>query len=90
MVFTVSFPDEICRELFFFLNLEAKFHLLFIQLECYFVYKAGFLFFPASEDEKIPALLSNDQPIRKWDDEDVDENDIKDSWEDFDEPAPLV
>ncbi|CAL9028789.1 unnamed protein product [Prunus brigantina] len=41
------------------------------------------------EDEKIPALLSNDQPIRKWDDEDVDENDIKDSWEDFDEPAPL-
>lgn len=25
-----------------------------------------------------------------WDDEDVDENDVKDSWEDDDEPAPPV
>lgn len=24
-----------------------------------------------------------------WDDEDLDENDIKESWEDEDEPAPV-
>ncbi|XP_009344143.2 eukaryotic translation initiation factor 3 subunit J-like isoform X2 [Pyrus x bretschneideri] len=41
------------------------------------------------EDEKAPTLLSKDQPVHKWDDEDVDENDITESWEDLDEPAPL-
>ena len=41
------------------------------------------------EDEQIPPLLSKEQPKIKWDDEDVDENDIKESWEDEDEPVPV-
>ncbi|KAI4347359.1 hypothetical protein L6164_008175 [Bauhinia variegata] len=40
------------------------------------------------EDEQIPPLISKEQPKSKWDDEDVDENDVKESWEDEDEPAP--
>lgn len=40
-----------------------------------------------SEDETIPAL-QKEQPKNKWDDEDVDDNDVKESWEDDDEPAP--
>lgn len=40
------------------------------------------------EDEKIPPLLSKEQTKNRWDDEDVDENDVKESWEDEDEPAP--
>ncbi|XWS08540.1 hypothetical protein CRYUN_Cryun40dG0011300 [Craigia yunnanensis] len=38
-----------------------------------------------AEDE-IPPLLSKEQPKSKWDDEDVDDTDIKESWEDEDEP----
>ncbi|KAL8167721.1 hypothetical protein V2J09_009220 [Rumex salicifolius] len=41
-----------------------------------------------SEDEQVPALLKKDQPRSKWDDEDLDEDEIKDSWEDEDEPTP--
>ena len=41
------------------------------------------------EDEQVPPLLPKEQPKSKWDDEDVDENDIKESWEDEDEPAPV-
>ncbi|XP_057446705.1 uncharacterized protein LOC130738632 [Lotus japonicus] len=40
------------------------------------------------EEQFTPLDVKKDQPISKWDDEDVDENDVKDSWEDFDEPAP--
>ncbi|KAJ9162437.1 hypothetical protein P3X46_022211 [Hevea brasiliensis] len=40
------------------------------------------------EDEQIPPLLAKEQPKSKWDDEDVDENEVKESWEDEDEPAP--
>lgn len=43
-------------------------------------------FLEAEDFEPLPAkveLKSN------WDDEDVDENDIKDSWEEEDEPAPV-
>ncbi|XP_054814035.1 LOW QUALITY PROTEIN: uncharacterized protein LOC129314576 [Prosopis cineraria] len=40
------------------------------------------------EDEHIPPLNLIKQPRSKWDDEDVDENDVKESWEDEDEPAP--
>ncbi|PON86241.1 Eukaryotic translation initiation factor 3 subunit J [Trema orientale] len=40
------------------------------------------------EDEHIPPVLTKEQPKSKWDDEDLDENDVKDSWEDEDEPAP--
>lgn len=40
-----------------------------------------------SEDEQIPPVLSTEQPKNTWDDEDVDENDVKESWEDEDEPA---
>ncbi|KAJ9141272.1 hypothetical protein P3X46_031822 [Hevea brasiliensis] len=39
------------------------------------------------EDEQIPPLLAKEQPKSKWDDEDVDEIDVKESWEDEDEPA---
>ena len=41
-----------------------------------------------SEDEHIPPL-QKEQPKNKWDDEDVDDNDVKESWEDEDEPAPV-
>lgn len=40
------------------------------------------------EDEQIAPITLKKQPKNKWDDEDVDENDIKESWEDEDEPAP--
>lgn len=39
------------------------------------------------EDEPAPLVIKK-EPKSMWDDEDVDENDIKDSWEDDDEPAP--
>eukprot|EP00258_Populus_trichocarpa_P028390 XP_024444409.1 eukaryotic translation initiation factor 3 subunit J-like isoform X2 [Populus trichocarpa] len=40
------------------------------------------------EDVQVRHLLSKEQPKNKWDDEDVDEDDVKESWEDEDEPAP--
>ncbi|OIT40232.1 PREDICTED: eukaryotic translation initiation factor 3 subunit J-like [Nicotiana attenuata] len=40
------------------------------------------------EDEQIPDLLKKDQPRSKWDDEDAEDNDIKESWEDEDETTP--
>lgn len=40
------------------------------------------------EDEQIPPLISKAVAKSKWDDEDVDESDVKESWEDDDEPAP--
>ncbi|XP_043701784.1 eukaryotic translation initiation factor 3 subunit J-like [Telopea speciosissima] len=40
------------------------------------------------EDEAVPPILKKEQPRNMWDDEDVDENDVKDSWEDEDEPTP--
>lgn len=46
--------------------------------------------FISEEEEKIPPLLAKEQPKSKWDDEDVDENDVKESWEDEDEPAPVL
>lgn len=44
-----------------------------------------------SEDEPVPALLKKEKVITSnWDDEDVEDNDVKDSWEDDDEePAPV-
>nr|XP_043634273.1 eukaryotic translation initiation factor 3 subunit J [Erigeron canadensis]XP_043634274.1 eukaryotic translation initiation factor 3 subunit J [Erigeron canadensis] len=39
------------------------------------------------EDESATLVIKK-EPKSMWDDEDVDENDIKDSWEDEDEPAP--
>ncbi|KAI7726933.1 hypothetical protein M8C21_013996 [Ambrosia artemisiifolia] len=41
------------------------------------------------EDEPAPPVLKT-EPKSIWEDEDVDENDIKDSWEDEDEPPPPV
>lgn len=40
------------------------------------------------EDVDIPPVLKKDLPKSSWDDEDVDENDVKESWEDEEEPAP--
>ncbi|CAH2065656.1 unnamed protein product [Thlaspi arvense] len=44
------------------------------------------------EDEEIAPLPAKVELKSNWDDEDVDENEIKDSWEDDDEPAlpPVV
>ncbi|XP_015950865.1 uncharacterized protein LOC107475736 [Arachis duranensis] len=41
------------------------------------------------EDEQIAPidLIKKEVTKSKWDDEDVDENDVKESWEDEDEPA---
>ncbi|GFS39480.1 translation initiation factor eIF3 subunit [Actinidia rufa] len=46
------------------------------------------LFAIVIEEEAIPPLLEKEQTKNKWDDEDVDDNDVKESWEDEDEPAP--
>ncbi|XP_068635128.1 uncharacterized protein [Aristolochia californica] len=41
------------------------------------------------EDEPAALTLKKEQPMKnKWDDEDVDDDDVKESWEDDDEPAP--
>lgn len=40
------------------------------------------------EDVPVPDLLKKEQPTSKWDDEDVDDDNVKDSWEDEEEPAP--
>ncbi|KAG9149689.1 hypothetical protein Leryth_012413 [Lithospermum erythrorhizon] len=44
------------------------------------------------EDESIPVVLKKEQPKSNWDDEDLDENEIKESWEDEEElkPAPKL
>ncbi|KAI9083132.1 hypothetical protein K1719_034865 [Acacia pycnantha] len=42
------------------------------------------------EDVHIAPLNLKERPKSKWDDEDVDENDVKESWEDEDEPAPFL
>lgn len=42
-----------------------------------------------SEDEQIPPLVSKVVAKSKWDDEDVDDSDVKESWEDDDEPTPV-
>ncbi|KAJ8760942.1 hypothetical protein K2173_021980 [Erythroxylum novogranatense] len=39
------------------------------------------------EDEDIPPIVPKEHSRSKWDDEDLDENDVKESWEDEDEPA---
>uniref|UniRef100_A0A2P2KVC2 Eukaryotic translation initiation factor 3 subunit J n=2 Tax=Rhizophora mucronata TaxID=61149 RepID=A0A2P2KVC2_RHIMU len=41
-----------------------------------------------SEEHEIPPLLSKGQPKSEWDDEDVEESDVKESWEDDDQPDP--
>ncbi|GAB4850508.1 hypothetical protein Ancab_029817 [Ancistrocladus abbreviatus] len=40
------------------------------------------------EDEPVPPLLKKEQPRSTWDDEDVDEDDVKESWEDEDDVVP--
>ncbi|KAM7463157.1 hypothetical protein LguiA_031278 [Lonicera macranthoides] len=40
------------------------------------------------EDVPVPLVQKKEQVKSLWDDEDVDENDVKDSWEDDEEPAP--
>ncbi|KAK1367230.1 Eukaryotic translation initiation factor 3 subunit J [Heracleum sosnowskyi] len=41
------------------------------------------------EDEPAPLVLKKEVVKSLWDDEDVDDNDIKESWEDEDEPSPV-
>ncbi|KAB2031623.1 hypothetical protein ERO13_D05G299050v2 [Gossypium hirsutum] len=39
-------------------------------------------------EDEIPPLSAKEQLKSKWDDEDIDDSDIKESWEDEDELAP--
>ncbi|KAL5748739.1 hypothetical protein ACOSQ2_026036 [Xanthoceras sorbifolium] len=39
------------------------------------------------EDDHIPSLLAKEPLKNAWDDEDVDENNVKESWEEEEEPA---
>ena len=43
-----------------------------------------------TEDEPISPVLKKEQPKNKWDDEDIDDNDVKESWEDEEETAPVM
>lgn len=46
--------------------------------------------FGVSEDEPIPDLLTKKELLKaNWEDEDLDDNDVKDSWED-EEETPKV
>ncbi|KAH7849149.1 hypothetical protein Vadar_013671 [Vaccinium darrowii] len=40
------------------------------------------------EDEQMPPVLKKELPKYSWDEEDVDDDDVKESWEDEDETAP--
>ncbi|PSS00281.1 Eukaryotic translation initiation factor 3 subunit J-A like [Actinidia chinensis var. chinensis] len=40
------------------------------------------------EDEPISPVLKKELPKNKWDDEDIDDDDVKESWEDEEETAP--
>ncbi|CAM8933009.1 unnamed protein product [Rhodiola kirilowii] len=40
------------------------------------------------EDQPVESILEKEPLKKPWDDEDLEDNDVKDSWEDFDEPAP--
>lgn len=62
-------------------------HFYYFFFLCVLYFYDWYLF--VSEDEQLPPLHSKEQPPSKWDDEDVDENDVKESWEDDDEPAPV-
>ena len=46
-------------------------------------------FFAPPEDEQIPPIPTKEQPKSNWDDEDVDDDGVKESWEDEDEPTPV-
>jgi len=46
--------------------------------------------FVSEEEQLAPIDLKLHEPPKlKWEDEDVDEDDVKDSWEEEDEPAPV-
>ncbi|XP_073125047.1 uncharacterized protein [Henckelia pumila] len=42
------------------------------------------------EEENVPDLLKKEQPKNNWDDEDLEDDDVKDSWEDDDDDKPAV
>lgn len=48
-----------------------------------------FMFTTVAEDDVIPSIPKKELPKNAWDEEDVEESDVKDSWEDEDEPAPV-
>lgn len=47
------------------------------------------ILFCVSEEEPITDLMKKEQLKSKWDDEDLDDNDVKESWEDEEEPTPV-
>ncbi|KAK3218522.1 hypothetical protein Dsin_012492 [Dipteronia sinensis] len=72
-----------------------KSHVLFVFCILYFIQRLQFISTPrkhafVSEDEQIPPIDLKEPAKIRWDDEDVDEDDVKESWEDEDEPAPVA
>lgn len=43
-------------------------------------------FIVITEDQPVESILKKTPLQKSWDDEDLDDNGIKDSWEDDDEP----
>ena len=43
-----------------------------------------------TEDGPISPVLKKEQPKNKWDDEDIDDDDVKESWEDEEETALVM
>lgn len=67
-------------------------HTVFLVLYYLFivVYGRNVCIFVSEEEKLAPIELKLQEPPKlKWEDEDVDEDDVKDSWEDDDEPAPV-
>lgn len=55
----------------------------------YAFFHSNRMFTDDAEDEPVSLILKKDQPRSNWDDEDVDDDGVKESWEDEDEPEPV-
>ena len=56
---------------------------------CYINLQRCILLSFCSEDEQIPPIPTKGQSKINWDDEDVDDDGVKESWEDEDEPTTV-
>ena len=61
------------------------FFFFFYVRVCYINLQRCILLSFFSEDEQIPPIPTKEQSKINWDDEDVDDDDVKESWEDEDE-----
>ncbi|KAF5181997.1 hypothetical protein FRX31_028416 [Thalictrum thalictroides] len=68
-----------------------KLYTLFLPAGCLRNYFTNVVTTPVSltEDEQVPPVLKKELLKNSWDEEDVDENDVKESWEDEEEPTPV-